>query len=131
MEKKIRYSVDERIFRNKQGQLTHGYITRLVSNKKVEGDEVITALSKATGLSEPKCMFVLSELQQLLLRKAYDGRGVVIPKLGTFRLALRSHSVPIRKDAGPKSIDSISLNYLPAVEIKKALDLANLQFKEY
>lgn len=130
MDRKIRYTVDERIFRNNQGQLTHGYITRLVSNKKVEGDEVVTALSKATGLSEPKCLFVLSELQQLVLRKVTDGRGVVVPQLGTFRLALKSHAVSIRKDAGLRSIDAISLNFLPSVDIKKALDLTNLQFKE-
>lgn len=130
MEAKIKYKVEERKFRNNMGQLHIGYVTRLLVGKKIDETTFATALSKATNISAPKVNYIMMETAEYVMRRLFEGSTVSVPKLGTFKLSLKSHAVTLRRQAGVSAMDSININFQPCVEIKKKLQINNLQFKE-
>lgn len=130
MEAKIKFKVEERKFRNNMGQLHIGYITRLLVGKKIDEDTFVSALGKATGMSVPKVNYIMMETADYVLRRLFEGSSVSIPKVGTFKLSLKSKAVTRRQDAGVPAMESISVNFQPSVEIKNKLQINNLQFKQ-
>lgn len=127
---KIRYTIDERLFRNDRGQLHLGYVTRLLNSEKIDQNMFLYKLSKATSIAEPKLLFVLHSMTEIMLKNLYNGSPVQVPKLGTFSLSLKSSAVVNKKDAGVKAMQRVSVNYWPDLDIKKQLSLNNLAFKE-
>lgn len=130
METKIKFKVEERTYRNNMGQLHIGYITRLLVGKKIDETAFAAALGKATNMSVPKVNYVMMETAEYVMRRLFEGSSVSVPKLGTFKLSLKSHAVIQKRQAGVSAMDSITIKFQPCVEIKRKLQIPNLQFKE-
>ena len=129
MTKKIRIKIHERILRNKVGQLKCCYITALSPTTKISEDESLEKLSQRLNMSEPKVSFILDETMQFAVRQLLQGYIVEVPQFGTLRLSIKTKAKARRMDAGVKSIENVSVNFLPCPKMRKLLELNNLQFK--
>lgn len=126
---KIAIKVRERVLRNNKGQLKVCYLTALEPTQKISDEVVLTRLSQRLSLPEPKVNYILSEVMDYIMSNMLQGTPIEVPQIGTFRLGMKSHAVSRKMDAGEKSIDKITINYLPTLKSRKLLDLNNLQFK--
>ena len=126
---KVKYTVDERVFRNDRGELRIGYVTRLVAGEKVDEEKILEKISKATGLGEVKISYILNETANCMMKYLLNGSPVTIPHIGTFRLGLSSEAKVRKTDAGVKAMKMIRINYNPTLKMKKLTDLSNMAFK--
>lgn len=129
MSRKIRLKIHERILRNREGKLKCNYVTALAPTSKIGEDDTLSRLAARMNLTQPKVAFVLDETMQFAVQQLMQGYIVEIPQFGTLRLSIKSKAVARRIDAGEKAIDSVSVNFLPCLKMRKLLDLSNLQFK--
>ena len=81
-------------------------------------------------MSAPKVNYVMMETAEYVMRRLFEGSSVSVPKLGTFKFSLKSHAVIQKRQAGVSAMDSITIKFQPCVEIKRKLQINNLQFKE-
>lgn len=128
--KKVRFTIDERKFRNNRGELRIGYVTRLLPGDRIDRDKFIDQMCKATGMTGPRVEFVLSQASEIMTKHLLNGSLVDMPHIGTFRLGLSSTATVRKQDAGVKAMKYMKVNYNPALKIKKLTDLGNMAFQQ-
>lgn len=129
MSRKIRLTIRERLLRDSKGRLKCCYITALSPTQKMNADEFLEKLAKRTNMNEVKLQYILEETMQCAVQQLVQGIPVDVPRFGTLRLSIKGKAKGRACDAGEKAIESISLNFLPCTQVRKMLELNNLQFK--
>ena len=88
----------------------------------MNADEFLEKLAKRTNMNEVKLQYILEETMQCAVQQLVQGIPVDVPRFGTLRLSIKGK-------AKGRAIESISLNFLPCTNVRKMLELNNLQFK--
>ena len=107
---------------------TGKYYARFKSRGEVDLRNIAGMISDMSTISTPDMIAVIESIIELIPKLALDGYIVKLGDFGSFSISLKSEGVENEKDFTAGKIKKASLNYNPAIYIKKKLK--NAKYKK-
>jgi predicted histone-like DNA-binding protein len=91
---------------------------------------VAKKISDETTLNPKEAEMTLYQLPKVVIEGLLNGHTVHIGGLGTFRLTVSGKGMETEKEVDANSIKQVNIRYMPAVEVKEAIQKATFVTKD-